>query len=115
MCVDFHLLTKLGNECIYALQRVHCSHGHVVDRQTFQDRLSLANPEWKAYMDGLEATGQRPRTNPDGDVCDYTRTNTCALALIIAQVALEGVQYDSFKVPECPDCLVENKRNSIVR
>lgn len=32
-----------------------------------------------------------------------------------AQVVLEeGVRYETFKVPECPDCLLENKRNSIV-
>ena len=49
-------------------QKVHCSNGHVVDRDTFQDRLSAANPRWKEYMDELEATGRRPRTNPDGDV-----------------------------------------------
>lgn len=53
---------------IYTRQKVHCSNGHVVDRQIFQERLSAANPQWKAYMDELEATGQRPRTNPDGDV-----------------------------------------------
>ncbi|KIP02692.1 hypothetical protein PHLGIDRAFT_111785 [Phlebiopsis gigantea 11061_1 CR5-6] len=80
-----------------SLHKVQCSHGHIVDRQTFQDRLSAANPEWKVYMDELEATGQRPRTNPDGDV------------------ALEGIEYDTFKVPECPDCLLDNKRNSILK
>lgn len=32
-----------------------------------------------------------------------------------AQVVLEeGVRYETFKVPECPDCLLENKHNSIV-
>ncbi|GJE98072.1 NAD-dependent protein deacylase [Phanerochaete sordida] len=79
------------------LHKVHCSHGHVVDRDTFQGRLSAANPQWKAYLEGLEATGQRPRTNPDGDV------------------VLEDVDYSTFKVPECPECLLEDRRNSILK
>jgi NAD-dependent deacetylase sirtuin 4 len=48
-------------------QKVHCKHGHVVDRNEFQDLLSATNPSWKALMDDLERTGQQPRTNPDGD------------------------------------------------
>lgn len=32
------------------------------------------------------------------------------------QVVLpEGVRYDTFKVPECPECLLEDRQNSIVR
>jgi NAD+-dependent protein deacetylase sirtuin 4 len=50
------------------LQKVQCSRGHVVDRGTFQERISAANPQWKAFVDDLERTGQQPRTNPDGDV-----------------------------------------------
>jgi hypothetical protein len=30
--------------------------------------LSESNPEWKVFADELERTGQKPRTNPDGDV-----------------------------------------------
>lgn len=30
--------------------------------------LSEANPEWEEFADELERTGQKPRTNPDGDV-----------------------------------------------
>ena len=30
--------------------------------------LSETNPEWKEFADELERTGQKPRTNPDGDV-----------------------------------------------
>ena len=30
------------------------------------------------------------------------------------QVVLEGVEYESFNVPECPSCLLEDRRNSIV-
>ena len=62
-------LSEVSVPHVYAsCQKVHCSNGHVVDRDTFQDRLSAANPMWKAYMDELEATGQKPRTKPDGDV-----------------------------------------------
>ncbi|KAI0079358.1 DHS-like NAD/FAD-binding domain-containing protein [Panus rudis PR-1116 ss-1] len=80
-----------------SLHKVHCKHGHIVDRNTFQDWLSAANPQWKEYSDNLEATGQKPRTNPDGDV----------------PVELEGVSYDDFVVPECPTCLQEGRRNSV--
>ncbi|TCD71735.1 hypothetical protein EIP91_005501 [Steccherinum ochraceum] len=75
------------------LHKVHCSHGHAVHRDTFQDWLSAANPQWKAFADNLEATGRKPRTNPDGDV------------------VLEGVKYDDFVVPECPTCLEEGRHN----
>lgn len=77
------------------LHKVHCSHGHVTDRDTFQDWLSTANPQWKDFVDNLEATGQKPRTNPDGDV------------------VLEGVNYDDFVVPECPSCLLEGRHNRV--
>ncbi|KDQ61515.1 hypothetical protein JAAARDRAFT_30963 [Jaapia argillacea MUCL 33604] len=77
------------------LHRVHCKFGHTVDRESFQDRLSAANPQWKAFADNIERTGEQPRTNPDGDV------------------ALEGVSYNDFVVPECPSCMLEGKRNSI--
>ncbi|KAF9224027.1 DHS-like NAD/FAD-binding domain-containing protein [Gyrodon lividus] len=76
------------------LHRVHCNFGHVTSRDTFQDRLSTSNPRWKAFVDGLEATGKKPRTNPDGDV------------------ELEGISYDDFVVPECPECTLEGRHNS---
>ncbi|KAH7890861.1 DHS-like NAD/FAD-binding domain-containing protein [Phlebopus sp. FC_14] len=76
------------------LHRVHCKHGHITSRDAFQERLSVSNPQWKAYVDGLEATGQKPRTNPDGDV------------------ELEGVSYDDFVIPDCPDCMSEGRHNS---
>lgn len=31
-----------------------------------------------------------------------------------AQVALEGVAYDKFIVPDCPSCLAENHKNLFV-
>ena len=49
-------------------QRVHCQHGDAIDRDEFQYMLSETNPEWKEFADELERTGQKPRTNPDGDV-----------------------------------------------
>ncbi|KIM90381.1 hypothetical protein PILCRDRAFT_812116 [Piloderma croceum F 1598] len=77
------------------LHKVRCKYGHVVDRQTFQNWLSTSNPRWKRFMDDVEQTGNKPRTNPDGDV------------------ALDGVSYDDFVVPDCPSCLMENRQNSV--
>lgn len=53
-------------------QKVHCNHGHGMDRDAFQDLLSAANPQWAEYMDDLAKKGQKPTTNPDGDVCENT-------------------------------------------
>ncbi|KAI0923418.1 hypothetical protein AcW1_006389 [Taiwanofungus camphoratus] len=77
------------------LREVRCAYGHVTDRDTFQQHLSAANPQWKAFVDELEATGRQPRTNPDGDV------------------VLEGVSYDDFVVPDCPACLMENRHSNV--
>lgn len=33
----------------------------------------------------------------------------------LLKVELEGVSYTDFVVPECPQCLLESKRNSVVR
>ncbi|KAL0953867.1 hypothetical protein HGRIS_005041 [Hohenbuehelia grisea] len=79
------------------LHRVHCKHGHDVSRNIFQDRISAANPQWHAYALELEKTGNRPRTNPDGDV------------------VLEGVSYDDFVVPECPECLMDGLHNTNIK
>ncbi|KIJ65549.1 hypothetical protein HYDPIDRAFT_27550 [Hydnomerulius pinastri MD-312] len=76
------------------LHRVHCKYGHITSRDEFQDRLSTSNPQWKAFIDDLEASGKKPRTNPDGDV------------------ELEGVSYEDFVVPECPECMLEGRHNS---
>ena len=73
-------------------QRVVCRLGHKIDRETFQDRLSLANPRWKAFADEIERTGTKLRTNPDGDVA----------------VEHLGIAYESFVVPDCPYCSSEN-------
>ncbi|KAL7280418.1 hypothetical protein ACG7TL_005346 [Trametes sanguinea] len=80
------------------LHSVKCSHGHTMERQQFQDMLGEANPQWKAFAEELERTNSRPRTNPDGDV-----------------VLPEGTRYDQFIVPECPSCLRENRRNSMIK
>ncbi|PBK99734.1 DHS-like NAD/FAD-binding domain-containing protein [Armillaria gallica] len=78
------------------LHRVRCKHGHLVDRSAFQDMLSLANPQWKEFLDDVERTGKKLRTNPDGDV----------------DAESLGASYSDFIVPECPACLSRNLRNS---
>ncbi|KAK7025205.1 NAD-dependent deacetylase [Favolaschia claudopus] len=80
-----------------SLHYVHCKHGHSVDRSTFQDWLSAANPQWQAFADEVERTGDKPRTNPDGDV------------------AIEhlGTSYRTFVVPQCPSCLLDDRINSV--
>lgn len=49
-------------------QSVRCKYGHTVDRTSFQDWLSAANPQWKEIAEGYEQSGDKPRANPDGDV-----------------------------------------------
>ncbi|EIN09499.1 DHS-like NAD/FAD-binding domain-containing protein [Punctularia strigosozonata HHB-11173 SS5] len=88
--MDEHMLELHGT-----LHKVHCNRGHLVDRETFQDWISAANPQWKAFVDDLERAGQQPRTNPDGDV------------------AIEDVDYTTFNVPECPTCALEGYTNSV--
>ncbi|KJA28037.1 hypothetical protein HYPSUDRAFT_130163 [Hypholoma sublateritium FD-334 SS-4] len=78
------------------LHHVQCSKGHTVDRDTFQEWLSLANPKWHQYAQELELTGNQPRTNPDGDVA----------------VEQLGISYDDFVVPECPECMLSDHVNS---
>lgn len=51
---------------------VRCRHGHEVDRDEYQEMLSEANPGWKAFVDDLNAKGEKLRTNPDGDVSSLT-------------------------------------------
>ncbi|KAF9454292.1 DHS-like NAD/FAD-binding domain-containing protein [Macrolepiota fuliginosa MF-IS2] len=79
------------------LHRVHCNRGHVVDRGTFQDWLSSANPSWFAYAQEMERMGTQPRTNPDGDVA----------------VEHLGISYSDFQIPDCPACLLENHTNTV--
>jgi len=45
----------------------------------------------------MEETGEKPKTNPDGDV------------------ELEGVHFEEFVIPECDACLRENRRNRVQR
>ncbi|KAJ7781999.1 DHS-like NAD/FAD-binding domain-containing protein [Mycena maculata] len=87
-----HILELHGS-----LHHVHCKHGHGVDRITFQNWLSAANPQWKAFADETERTGNKPRTNPDGDVA----------------IESLGTSYTSFVVPQCPSCLLEDRINSV--
>jgi len=75
--------------------------------------LSESNPGWKEFADELERTGQKPRTNPDGDVGVWIVENGLPMANA-RQVVLEGVAYDEFIVPNCRGCLAEEKINSVV-
>lgn len=66
-------------------------------------------------MDELEVTGRRPRTNPDGDVRQPVDHLESLNPLTHSrQVVLEGVSYDDFVIPDCPDCLNEGRTNRIV-
>ena len=100
------------------IQRVRCSHGHAIDRQTFQENLGTANPTWKAFAEELERTGARPRTNPDGDVSHAVRCERALWPYLRArfQVVLpEGTKYETFVLPDCPDCLKENRVNDMLK
>lgn len=51
------------------LARVHCmQHRHEQSRDDYQDQIARANPVWDEEAKEAERTGNRPRTNPDGDV-----------------------------------------------
>src|SRR6266496_5042551 len=65
----------------HAFQRVQCNIGHVIDRNTFQEWLSAANPQWDHYLKSLAVPGTRLRTNPDGDVgcTDFEIARACGL------------------------------------
>lgn len=79
-------------------QRVVCRLGHIIERETFQDWLSLANPRLKAFADEMERTGAKLRTNPDGDVA-------------IEHLA---ISYENFVVPDCPHCSSEKNVSAFV-
>ncbi|PPQ98937.1 hypothetical protein CVT24_003564 [Panaeolus cyanescens] len=79
------------------LHGVQCSRGHKVDRETFQQWISISNPQWKLFFENLERTGEKIRTNPDGDVA----------------VEHLGISYSDFVVPDCPSCLSEGYQNSV--
>ena len=82
---------------LWIYQKVSCKHGHVIDRNTFQDWLGAANPKWEQFVEDLERTGRKLRTNPDGDV------------------EIPGAAYDEFVVPDCPTCMLEGRSNNVVR
>ncbi|KAL1410821.1 hypothetical protein Q8F55_001764 [Vanrija albida] len=80
------------------LARVHCLRGgHEQTRDAFQAALGAENPAWEAAAREMEETGNKPRTNPDGDV------------------ELPGADYTTFRVPECAVCSGQRKHNSIVK
>lgn len=47
------------------------AHRHEQHRDEYQEQLGSMNPIWQEMSDEAERTGQRPRTNPDGDVCRF--------------------------------------------
>ncbi|KZS94804.1 DHS-like NAD/FAD-binding domain-containing protein [Sistotremastrum niveocremeum HHB9708] len=79
------------------LHTVHCRKGHLTRRDLFQNKLSIANPRWKAFMDEVEDSGQRLRTNPDGDV------------------KLENASWDDFVIPNCEECSKEGKPDLVLK
>ncbi|KAF8347852.1 DHS-like NAD/FAD-binding domain-containing protein [Amanita rubescens] len=99
---DIWTTDRLGNSILElhgSIHRVVCRLGHIIDRETFQDWLSLANPKWKAFADEMERTGAKLRTNPDGDVAiDHL-----------------GISYDSFVVPDCPRCSSEKNMSVFLK
>jgi NAD-dependent SIR2 family protein deacetylase len=74
------------------LAKVHClQHRHDQPRDDYQEEIARLNPIWDEGAKEAERTGQRPRTNPDGDV------------------ELHGVDYTSFQVPTCKLCEDEKR------
>ncbi|KLO08574.1 DHS-like NAD/FAD-binding domain-containing protein [Schizopora paradoxa] len=74
------------------LHSVRCAFGHSVDRQTFQDRISIVNTEWAAHLGRMERAGLLPRPG-----------------MMLSKTSLG---YD-FIVPKCPTCLEEDRMRSI--
>lgn len=65
----------------------HQGCGFLLSRDVLQDKLTELNPDWYAWAQRLKREPQLSfRRNPDGDV------------------QLEGVSYDTFKYPACPNC-----------
>ncbi|KAG2178928.1 hypothetical protein INT43_001775 [Umbelopsis isabellina] len=70
------------------LYEVSClSCHHTEDRHVYQQRLDDLNQEWKTYQQEIVATGEEPKTNPDGDV-ELPPT----------------VSFDTFNIPPCQNC-----------
>ncbi|KZV95101.1 DHS-like NAD/FAD-binding domain-containing protein [Exidia glandulosa HHB12029] len=79
------------------LHKVHCRAHHTVLRDEYQMQLALLNPYWAELEESFRRTGNKPRTNPDGDV------------------ELEGVSFDDFEVPACPECQREGKVEMVMK
>lgn len=68
-------------------------------------------------VEGLHgrARSYRPETaNKSRWRCEYRFTAFPVFSPTV-QVALEGVNYDEFVVPDCPTCLSQNRHNNVVR
>lgn len=79
------------------LHVVHCRRRHAIDRETFQEQLSLLNPAWKEFVDEMTRTGTEPRTNPDGDV------------------DIRGVDFSSFVLPVCETCRSDGVHDDVLK
>ena len=61
--------------------------GFVLSRDLLQDKLTELNPDWERWAHRLRTEPKETfRRNPDGDI------------------QLEGVAYETFKYPSCPEC-----------
>lgn len=70
---------------LYSVECMDCRT--VVDRPRYQHRIHARNPDWAAYQRHLILTGEKPRTNPDGDV-----------------ELPNNVSYADFDIPPCHVC-----------
>ncbi|RUP44820.1 DHS-like NAD/FAD-binding domain-containing protein [Jimgerdemannia flammicorona] len=80
------------------LHEVHClSCSHTVSRDEFQATLAQMNPDWAQWAAGLEQSGTRPQTNPDGDV-----------------ELPASISYAGFAYPSCGSCGTGVMKPSVV-
>ncbi|EJD52653.1 DHS-like NAD/FAD-binding domain-containing protein [Auricularia subglabra TFB-10046 SS5] len=79
------------------LHRVHCRQDHLIQRDEYQIQLGLLNPEWADLEESFRRSGNKPRTNPDGDV------------------ELDGVSFDNFSIPVCAACQRAGKVETIIK
>lgn len=70
---------------LYFVECLDCKA--TVDRVHYQHRIHARNPAWAAYQQKLVRTGEKPQTNPDGDV-----------------ELPSNVNYTDFDIPPCQSC-----------
>ncbi|KAI8381321.1 DHS-like NAD/FAD-binding domain-containing protein [Radiomyces spectabilis] len=81
-----------------SLREVEClSCRTSVDRDLYQRRLNARNPKWANYARSLQLRGEKPKTNPDGDV------------------ELPGdITYTDFDIPPCHVCSSRKMKPKVV-